>query len=403
MLTGKSEHPNPDKLMFKIEMLKAAWGDCLWIEYGDRTKPFRILIDGGITATYKSVEKRVLALPEDKRYIDLFVITHIDEDHIAGSVKLLGRLNKLGLTFGDIWFNGYEHLETMQKEVQADDLLGGLHGEFLSALIKKRNLNWNNAFNGDPIVVRDEDELPVINLPGKMKLTILSPSRQNLIDLLPEWNKNLKDTAIEDDKSLETVLEVLDKRAALRPEDDLDDLLGKRVEIEINNDSDIKKADQLPYNEDKAKPNGSSIAFLMEYKDPEDEQEKKCLMTGDAFPFVIKSSLERLPSYDGSKIKIDLLKLSHHGSRNNTSVELLKLLNCTHYFFSSSGQKFFHPDKETVARVLIHGRGQRKPQLYFNYTSEFNETWRKENLARGQYGYDAHYIDDATDAVVLEL
>lgn len=389
--------------MFKIEMLKAAWGDCLWIEYGDRTKPFRILIDGGITATYKSIEKRVLALPEDKRYIDLFVITHIDEDHIAGSVKLLGRLNKLGLTFGDIWFNGYEHLETMQKEAQDDDLLGGLHGEFLSALIKKRNLNWNNAFNGDPIVVRDREELPIVNLPGKMKLTILSPTRQNLIDLIPEWNKNLKDTAIEDDKSLDTVLAVLDKRAALRPEDDLDDLLGKRVEIEINNDSDIKKADQLPFDEDKAKPNGSSIAFLMEFKDPEDDREKKCLMTGDAFPFVIKNSLERLPSYDGSKIKIDLLKLSHHGSRNNTSVDLLKLLNCTHYFFSSSGQKFFHPDKETVARVLIHGRSQRKPQLYFNYASEFNETWKKENLAQGQYGYDAHYIDDATDAVVLEL
>ncbi|HKV33545.1 MAG TPA: hypothetical protein VJP89_04475 [Pyrinomonadaceae bacterium] len=390
--------------MFKIEMLKAAWGDCLWIEYGDRAKPFRILIDGGITATYKSVEKRVLALPEDKRYIDLFVITHIDEDHIAGSVKLLGGLNKLGLTFGDIWFNGYEHLEQMQKEAaEDDDRLGGLHGEFLSALIKKRNLNWNNAFNSEPIVVRDGVELPVVNLPGKMKLTILSPTRQNLIDLIPEWNKNLKDTAIEDDKSLETVLEVLDKRAALRPEDDLDDLLGKRVEIEINNDSDIKKAEQLPYKEDKAKPNGSSIAFLMEYKDPEDDQEKKCLMTGDAFPFVIKSSLERLPLYDGSKIKIDLLKLSHHGSRNNTSVDLLKLLNCTHYLFSSSGQKFFHPDKETVARVLIHGRNQRKPQLYFNYTSEFNETWKKENLANGQYGYDAHYIDDATDAVVLEL
>jgi hypothetical protein len=389
--------------MFKIEMLKAAWGDCLWIEYGDRTKPFRILIDGGITSTYESVKRRVLELPEGKRHIDLFVITHIDEDHIAGSVKLLGRLNELDLTFGDIWFNGYEHMEKMQKEAEDDDLLGGLHGEFLSALIKKGKLNWNKAFNREPVVVRDKDALPVVNLPGKMKLTILSPTRQNLIDLIPEWNKNLQDTPIRDDRSLDTVLAVLDKRAALRPEDDFDDLMGRRVEIEINNDNDIKKAEQLPYSEDKAKPNGSSIAFLMEYKDSEDGREKKCLMTGDAFPSVIKKSLERLPSYDGSKIKIDLLKLSHHGSRNNTCVDLLKLLNCTHYFFSSSGQKFYHPDKETVARVLIHGRGQRKPQLYFNYTSKFNEAWSKENLAKGKYGYDAHYIDDATDAVVIEL
>jgi len=386
-------------------MLKAAWGDCLWIEYGDRSKPFRILIDGGITSTYESVKGRVLKLAEGQRHIDLFVITHIDEDHIAGSVKLLGHLNELGLTFGDIWFNGYEHLEKLQAEQAAedDDRLGGLHGEFLSALIKARKLNWNIFFKGEPVVVRDKGELPVAELPGKMKLTLLSPTRQNLIDLIPEWNKNLQDTPIRNDRSLDNVLALLDKRAALRPEDDFDDRLGQRVEIEINNDNDIKKAEQLQFSEDKAEPNGSSIAFLMEYTDPEDGFEKKCLMTGDAFPSVIKKSLERLPSFDDSKIRIDLLKLSHHGSRNNTSVELLKLVDCTHYLFSSSGQKFFHPDKETVARVLIHGRGKRKPQLYFNYTSKYNEAWTKENLSAGKYSYDAHYIEDATDAVVLEL
>ena len=386
-------------------MLKAAWGDCLWIEYGDRAKPFRILIDGGITATYQSVKSRVLELPEGERHIDLFVITHIDEDHIAGSVKLLGRLNELGLTFGDIWFNGFRHMEEMQKEAQDDDIMGGLHGEFLSALIRKRQLNWNKAFDGDAIVVRPESELPVKNLLGEMKLTILSPTRQNLIDLIPDWNKNLKDTPLQKDRSLESVLAALDKRAALRPEVGFDDLMGgtKRIHIEINNDDDIKKAAELTESEDKAKPNGSSIAFLMEYTDPEDGREKKCLMTGDAFPSVLKESLERLPSFDGSKIKIDLLKLSHHGSRNNTSIDLLKLLNCTHYFFSSSGQKFFHPDKDTVARVLLHGRGKKKPQLYFNYLSEFNETWNNENLAKGTYSYDAHYIDDDTDAVKIDL
>lgn len=390
--------------MFKIEMIKAAWGDCLWIEYGDREKPFRILIDGGITATYESVKKRVMAMPEGKRHIDLFVITHIDEDHIAGSVKLLGRLNELGgLTFGDVWFNGYDHMETVQKEM-ADDVMGGLHGEFLSALIKARKLNWNKAFGGGPIVVRENKDLPEVELPGGMKLTILSPGRKNLADLIPEWNKNLKDTPIETDKSLETVLAVLEKRAALRPEDDFDDRLGgKRVEIVINNDADIEKAEKLPYGEDTARPNGSSIAFLMEYSDPEDGKEKKCIMTGDSFPSVVKRSLERLPSNDGSKIRIDLLKLSHHGSRNNTSSEVLKMLNCTHYFFSSSGQKFFHPDKETVARVLIHGRGKTAPQLYFNYDSKFNDTWKNEALASGKHSYTAHYIDAAQDAVVIEL
>jgi hypothetical protein len=390
--------------MFKIEMLKAAWGDCLWIEYGDGTETFRILIDGGITSTYKLVKNRVLRLPDGKRFIDLFVITHIDEDHIAGAVKLLGGLNELDLSFGDIWFNGYRHLEKVQKELDAeDDKLGGLHGEFLSALIEARKLNWNNSFQGAEIVVPEKGALPGVDLPGKMKITVLSPGRQNLVNLIPEWNKNLKDTPIEKNKSLETVLAVLEKRAALRPEDDFDDRMGARVSVEIRNDRDIEKAEKLPYSEDTARPNGSSIAFLMEYTDPEDGREKKCLMTGDAFPSVIKRSLERLPSYDGSKIKIDLLKLSHHGSRNNTSTDLLKMLDCRHYFFSSSGQKFFHPDGETVARVLVHGRGRGTPELHFNYVNEYNKAWNNETLATGVYGYKFKYAGENEDSVVIEL
>lgn len=390
--------------MFKIEMLKAAWGDCLWIEYGDRTEPFRILIDGGITSTYKLVRERVLGLPKDKRFIDLFVITHIDEDHIAGAVKLLGRLNELELSFGDVWFNGYKHLEKVRKEMEEDDdRLGGLHGEFLSALIEARKLKWNESFGGGELVVPEKGGLPVADLPGGMKVTLLSPGRQNLANLIPEWDKNLKDTPIETDKSLESVLAVLEKRAALRPEDGFDDRLGARVPIEINNDRDIEKAEKLPYSEDTARPNGSSIAFLMEYTDPEDGKDKKCLMTGDAFPSVIKRSLERLPSYDGSKIKIDLLKLSHHGSRNNTSTDMLKMLDCRRYFFSSSGQKFFHPDRETVARVLVHGRGRGTPELHFNYVNEYNKVWNNETLAKGAYGYQFKYAGENEDSVIIEL
>ena len=33
--------------MLRIEMLPAAHGDCLWIEYGSGTNVHRILIDGG--------------------------------------------------------------------------------------------------------------------------------------------------------------------------------------------------------------------------------------------------------------------------------------------------------------------------------------------------------------------
>ena len=74
--------------MFKIEMLPAGHGDCLWIEYGSKEDPFRILIDGGTTGTYKRLKKRLENLSEEDRKFELLIVTHIDADHIAGILKL---------------------------------------------------------------------------------------------------------------------------------------------------------------------------------------------------------------------------------------------------------------------------------------------------------------------------
>ena len=50
---------------FRIEMLPALHGDCLFVEYGDAARTRRMLIDGGPIATYKHLEARLDALPPD--------------------------------------------------------------------------------------------------------------------------------------------------------------------------------------------------------------------------------------------------------------------------------------------------------------------------------------------------
>ncbi len=75
--------------MFRIEMLPAAHGDCLWIEYGSGREIHRILIDGGPAHAYPALRERILHLPADERHFDLLVITHIDADHIEGIIRLL--------------------------------------------------------------------------------------------------------------------------------------------------------------------------------------------------------------------------------------------------------------------------------------------------------------------------
>src|SRR5215510_7732684 len=109
--------------MFKVRMVPAGYGDCLWIEYGQEKKPFRILIDAGTLPTYKDVRKLVEKElnPSDRRF-DLFIVSHIDTDHIDAAVKLLNSPS-LKLQYGQIWFNGW-------KQLVDKDLLGPQQGEY---------------------------------------------------------------------------------------------------------------------------------------------------------------------------------------------------------------------------------------------------------------------------------
>jgi len=77
--------------MFRIEMLPAQQGDALWIEYGDPTSPHRVLIDAGTPPTYQVVRDRIRQLPEGARDIELFIVTHIDTDHIGGAIDITDR------------------------------------------------------------------------------------------------------------------------------------------------------------------------------------------------------------------------------------------------------------------------------------------------------------------------
>src|SRR5437867_4466327 len=94
-----------------VEALPASRGDALWIECrraGQR--PWRLLVDGGMPETVGTLRERVLALPPDERVVDVVVVSHIDSDHIGGLLALLTATQELGVSFGDVWFNGLPQL-----------------------------------------------------------------------------------------------------------------------------------------------------------------------------------------------------------------------------------------------------------------------------------------------------
>ena len=126
--------------MFRVRMLSADYGDCLWVEYGSARNPYRLLIDSGTLAAYPGLRATIEKdLDSAHRHFQLFVVTHVDLDHIDAAVRLLNSPS-LKLRFDEVWFNGWHQL--LDK-----DVLGPRQGEFLSALVAKRRIPLNHAFN----------------------------------------------------------------------------------------------------------------------------------------------------------------------------------------------------------------------------------------------------------------
>jgi beta-lactamase superfamily II metal-dependent hydrolase len=369
--------------MFTIEMLPAGYGDCLLVEYGDNGICHRVLIDGGLSSTYDILRGRIERLPAGERHFELFIITHIDADHIEGAIRLIGSVKTLGITFGDIWFNGWKHLPG--SRISDDEYLNGKHGEFLSALIKENYLPWNSAFGSAAVVILDAGPLPQRRLPGGLKLTLLSPSIKCLNKLRPKWDREVRKAGL-DRNSTKEVLAALEATRKLKIEDEL--LAHKSINID--------KLLRARFSADTSEANGSSIAVLAEYGD------KSCLLTGDAWAPVLSSSVERLlKSSKSDRLRVDALKLPHHGSRANINVELLDMLHCCRYLFSSNGHKYGHPDLESVARVI--SRPGIAPSLYFNYRTEINSLWDNSRLSSGKYQYKVYYPESDSAGIRIEL
>lgn len=325
-----------------IEMLPARHGDALWVEWGSKKDRHRMLIDGGPAATYKTLQERFGAMGPDDRLVDLMVVTHVDLDHIDGSIRLL-RDQQLGVRFSDVWFNDYRHLSEARSR-------GGIQGEFLAAVLATSDHPWNRAFNGGPVVVHPTGSLPRVTLDGGLELVLLSPTPDKLLDLKSAWEKTLREAEMEPGNR-EEALERLEQRMGPVTRGGPPPVLAERTD----------------FGRDGSEANGSSIAFIAEYRD------ERWLLAGDAHEDVLVAGLERYGrEVRQSPVRLDGFKLPHHGSVRNISPALLDSIDCRKYLVSTSGAYFKHPDPACIDLIVSSST---KPELVFNYRSKFNQKW----------------------------
>ncbi|CDG82809.1 metallo-beta-lactamase superfamily protein [Janthinobacterium agaricidamnosum NBRC 102515 = DSM 9628] len=369
--------------MFRIEFLAARHGDCVWIEYGDPAHPHRILIDGGPAFAYQALRRRVNRLPRGQRRIDLLIATHIDGDHIEGIIKLL-RDRELQLSVSDIWYNGLHQLSGAATSGQrlAQQSYGVVQGEYLSALIRARNIAWNRPFNGGPVMAAP-GPLPPLVLPGEASAVILSPAAPQLRRLRLNWDQELLRAGLAPD-STEADMQRL---AAIRRLAVPSFASGAALDVEA--------LAAQPFSADRAPANGSSIGLLLEYG------AIRCLLPGDAHPQVIEAALKRLPGMrQQARLPLDLVKLPHHGSRGNISPALLHRLCCQRYIISSDGSYFNHPDAEAIARVIVHA--PRPLELLFNYRCARTAPWDQPEL-KARYDFSTRYPEQADAGISIEF
>jgi beta-lactamase superfamily II metal-dependent hydrolase len=359
----------------RIHLLPAAHGDCLLVEYGD--KPVhRILIDGGVKSTYESLRERFLAMAENDRRLDLLVVSHVDADHIEGIVRMLTD-DTIPIRIGDLWFNGHQHL----NEAAPVDF-GGVQGEYLSALIQKRQLQWNAATKGRAVCVPEQGPLPVFKLPGGMTLTLLSPSPRKLVKMADAWEDDVRKAGLDPEHPVQA-LEHLETK-------------GKRLIARFDEDEgpDVEALAAASYTGDTAPANGASIAFLAEYKD------KRVLFCADAHSDVLEDSVGRLLRVRKQRtLEVDVFKLPHHGSRANLSPRFVEMIRARKVLVSTSGAIFEHPDAEAIARIV---KKRWNCEFVFNYRSEENEIW--DHVATKQaYGYTTRYPTEKKSVVTVDL
>lgn len=300
-----------------VRALPAKCGDCLVIEYGSAgNRPYRILIDGGLKGSYDEGLGRYLRESADQpTEFDIVVVTHIDLDHIEGVIEALAQKQ---LTTESIWFNGRDQLDDLINTDATDR--GHRQGDALDKLIPPHLRN--PIVCGKAIHVPKSGVVHLDGMPGSARCTLLSPSRDRLERLLKKWPKPTRGDPIHD------LFDAFDDAT------DVHEMETRAAGV---------------FGKDASVANGSSIAFLLEVG------EVKLLLTADAYAAELESTIRQLLDERGeTKLAVDLFKLSHHGSRQNMTDELLDLIDPATILICTNGSKFNHPDADALQKIRAH-------------------------------------------------
>lgn len=347
-----------------IRTFQSGCGDCIFLILEDEKsdESFHIMIDCGIfTPEIKAFLEIDLGLR-----IDMLIVTHYDDDHVAGIIKMLLEFGSLEI--GKIIFNCFQNYdENATVKIPAEDkqlldqyaanihLASNPNNTKISAtqaallsLLLKSNDKWFHVWERN--ILAEGDSIKIGNDSKWGQFQVLSPSKEAWDSLknyfVNEYVKLLHarppQTAFENQ---DAYWEMLLRIAALKPQ------IRERIPISsyiISKPFLQKKASVDPNETDITIPNKASLALVWECKG------KKILLSGDAIASQLYEAIKK--HYEGNHIMFEAIKIPHHGSKNNMSNSLSLLVDSDHYFLTG-GKKNEGPNLETMAKIILHPIG----------------------------------------------
>jgi beta-lactamase superfamily II metal-dependent hydrolase len=363
----------------KLRIFQSDNGDCLLLTGKDGKN---MLMDGGMRDSFRThVLPHLGQMAGNHEQLDLVCVSHIDQDHIAGVLELLdtevawrvhefrqakNRPTKAPAAprppkVAGIWHNAFGALldrdasdvgELFAQSSRALALSGDAGWRDLAATHHDLGLSVDEAIRLSHRIGDEQLKIPlnadfgrlliltrelagVEAALGGMQIRVLGPFAADVQQLKQDWDDWLEAHASRVAKLLETArkdAEQISSSAA-----------GEISQLDLFLSGLGNRSAVTP-------PNLASVLLLVE------EGAKRVLLTGDGHADDILAGLEHhgvLPA-DGT-ISVDVLKVQHHGSKNNVHEAFFRRVIARHYVFCGNGE-YGNPHLDVVKLLLQTNR-----------------------------------------------
>jgi beta-lactamase superfamily II metal-dependent hydrolase len=375
-------------MLFTLEALDAGKGDALLLHFGSLESPQLIVIDGGPAGIYRRVlkprleELRAARAGDERLTIRMVMVSHIDDDHINGVLRMLAELDDLRadrkpqpydvLT---LWHNSFDDILGNEGDVLTANLEPAVlaastgaaipadlpihrdaalilatvrQGRELRAKARALSIRVNEGFT-DLVGVPRDANAGSLDVDHGLSFTVIAPRKQRVDELREEWDTQIK-------------------------------TLGVARQAAFVDDSVFNLA---------------SIVTLASAGG------KTMLLSGDARGDDILEGLRGAGMLEDGRCHVDLLKIPHHGSDRNVSTEFFRQVTANHYVVSANGQNG-NPDVAMLQMLSEARRGSDDFTVHLT-----NHEPRLEAFFAAEHGagrtYRVRFRDTAHRALTVDL